>query len=806
MNIEGEKNIQVTRKIRTYCAQCFSNCPVVAHVTNGKFEKVSPDKEHHFYRPLCPKAFSGPELVSNEQRLTYPQKRTAPKGASDPKWVRISWEEALDTVAQNMSHIKKQHGAEAFVFSQTNVSSPLWETTSFIRRLANIYGTPNHMTTTHICNWHRDNGSALTYGKSGESFTAGWPDFEHTECILIWGHNPANTFNAYYQQINAALKRNAKLIVVDPRYTKMAAKADKWLQVKPGTDGALALGMIHVMLEQKLYDNYFVCNWTNAPLLVREDTGDLLRASSFDPASNTENTFAVIDLKTRQAVPYIAGNSLGFQPKLNAEIEVLLKNGKTVLCKTVFNKLKTSVALYTPEFVEEKTSIPARLLVDTVRMVVENSPSCWYSFNGVEQNLNATQTNRAICLFYALTGDYDQQGGNVINSPLPLLNYPFGFEFVTPEMFKKNIALSEHPLGPAGTLLSVPPHMVCKAIEEGHPYPVKGLIVFGANTISANPDSKKTMRALKQLDFHVHIDHFLNPTAQLADIVLPAATFWEAGSIGYPLAFEGNKWVVQWREPVATPRGESRDVLWIIFELANRLGFTEHFWDGSVETAFEHMLQPTGVSLDTLKKKEGGVFIQGATTYQKYREKGFSSLTGLVELFSQPLKDIGQAPLPEWKDPHAIFIEAGINMEKYPFMLITAKLREFCQSQHRALPSLRKKHPHPFLEINSDKAEELGIVDGDVVILETMHGKIRLQAQLTRTLAQDIVCTQHGWWQACPDLGHAGEDIYSADGANVNLLCGTEFTDEVSGSVHMRGLPCNVRKMANDLHEGRIDK
>nr|WP_287411697.1 molybdopterin-dependent oxidoreductase [Pseudodesulfovibrio sp.] len=793
MKTSERKSDPDIRKIRTYCAQCFSNCPVVAHIANGKFIKISPDKEHHFYRPLCPKGFAGPELVSNKQRLTHPLKRTNPKGASDPGWERISWDEALDIVAEQMFRIKEQHGAEAFVFSQTNVSSPVWEITPFVRRLANIYGTPNHMTTTHICNWHRDNGSALTFGKMGEDFTAGWPDFNHTQCILIWGHNPANTFNAYNQQINSALKRKAKLIVIDPRRTKVAAKADSWLQIKPGTDGALALGMIHVMLEKSLYNRDFVTDWTNAPLLIRCDTGDLLRASDLDSSTNDNNIFAVISPETGLPTFYYPGEKTDFSPLLEARIEVLLADGQKIWCETVFSGLRKSVAQYTPEYVEKTTTIPAKDIIATVHLMVENSPSCWYSFNGVEQNLNATQTNRAICLFYALTGDYDRQGGNHINDFMPPLNYPFGFEFVTPEMFKKNIALPDHPLGPAGTIMSVPPHLICKAIEEDVPYPIKGLIVFGANTISSNPDSKRTSEALKRLDFHVHIDHFLNPTAELADIVLPSASFWETGRIGYPLAFQENKWVVQWREPVATPRGESKDELWIIFEIAKRLGMSDKFWNGNIDAAFDDMLNPVGLSLKALKENEGGVFIQGPVAYKKYQKKGFSSMTGRVELFSQQLKNIEQAPFPEWNDPLAILEKAGINSEDFPFVLITAKLREFCQSQHRAFPSLRKRHPQPFLEINKDKAETLGIADGATVSLETVHGKILLQAKLTQGLAQNVVCTQHGWWQTCPDLDLPGHDIYSLDGANVNLLVHADFTDKISGSVHMRGFPCNVK-------------
>lgn len=787
-------NIENIRKIRTYCAQCFSNCPVVAHIENGKFTKVRPDREHPFFRPLCPKGMAGPEMVESRQRLEYPLKRTRPKGADDPGWVRISWEEALDAVARNMADIKAEHGAEAFAFSQTNVSSPLWEITSFIRRLANIYGTPNHMTTTHICNWHRDNGSALTFGKPGDSFAAGWPDFGNSKCIILWGHNPAATLNAFNRRINSAQTDNKKLIVIDPRLTKAAARADLWLQVKPGTDGALALGFIHIMLNHGLFDDAFTRNWTNAPLLVRSDTGDLLRASSIDASVENEGIFVLVHPETGKPAFYNPDQKVGFSPKLDSDVVIDLADGKRVNCRSVFALLKDSVARYTPEHVEELTSIPADRLIEAVHMVVENSPACWFAFNGVEQNLNATQTNRAICTFYALTGDYDRKGGNNVNSPIPPLDLPFGFEFITPDMFTKNIALSKHPLGPAGIIMSAPPYLICKAIKEGDPYPIKGLMVFGANTVSANPDSQMTADALKMLDFHVHIDHFLNPTAEFADIVLPSAHFWETGRIGYPLAFDGNKWALQWREPAARPRGESKDELWIIFELAKRLGYADKFWNGSIEAAFESMLKPFDIDLQTLKTSDGGITIEGPVAYRKYKEQGFSGLTGRVEVFSQLLKDIGQPPIPEWKNPYEIFRESGIGKDDYPLILISAKLREYCHSQHRGIPSLRKRHPHPFLEINPVKARELDIADGDPVVLATNHGEITLQAKLTEGLAPDVVCTQHGWWQACPELGLPGYDVYSSEGPNVNLLFKADFVDPVSGSNHMRGYPCKVSK------------
>ncbi|MCG8552457.1 MAG: molybdopterin-dependent oxidoreductase [Desulfobacterales bacterium] len=792
-----KNHIRTSQTVRTYCAQCWSNCPVVAHIREGRFTRVSPDKSHPFHRPLCPKGLAGPQMVDDPARLEYPVRRGAPKGASDPCWQRISWEEALDEVAGQMAALKEKYGPETMVFSQTNVSSPMWEITCFIRRLANVYGTPNHMTTTHICNWHRDNGSALTFGKVKDDFSAGWPDFKNTGCMLLWGYNPKATSNLHYQQIRAARKRGAALIVVDPRRTDLAAQADLWLQVRPGTDGALALGLIHRMIDKKCYDTSFVTDWTNAPLLVRTDKMDLINIREADASGSTDPCFYMVD-DSGVPIPYVPGSRPGAVPALRAGGRIDLPGEPSVPFSTVFSLLEAAVSEYTPEQVRKITGVPPRKLEECVAMMTRNSPSCWYSFNGLEQNMNATQTNRAVCTFYALTGDYDKKGGNVVLKMDPPLDYPFGFEFVTPEMFRKNLALSRHPLGPAGTIMGIPAYMFAESILTKEPYPVNGLISFGANTLSANPDSRLTARALASLDFHVHIDLTVNPTAQYAEIVLPSTTFWETGRLGYTLDLRDNQWQIQWRSPVCRPRGESRDEVWIVLELAKRLGYGANFWNGSRDSAFAEMLAPLDLTLEDIKASDGGISVSQPLAHRKYNEKGFDNYTGRVELFSQQLKDIDQSPLPGWQDPLQVFRKKGVEPSAYPFLLITAKVREYCQSQHRSVPSLRKKVPHPYIEINRGKALELGIGEGDSVLLETEHGRATIPARLTDGLAQDVVCTQHGWWQSCPALNLPGHDVCDTSGPNVNLVYGTDVADPVSGSVHMRGYPCNIKRMRHE--------
>ena len=227
---------QKSGAIRGYCAQCSCFCPIVCLVRDCVFVKVERDKEHPLGIEPCPKALAGPELVYNTQRLKYPIRRTKPRGNSDQGWERITWDEALDTIASKLNEIKVKFGPETVAFTRAGpAGSAMSETWPWLHRLANAFGTPNFISTTYICQWHRDHASKYTYGGPG----TGRAEFERTACILIWGVNIHATRQSLLPLIEQGIKRGAKLIVIDPRKIEIATMADLWLQVCPGTDGAL---------------------------------------------------------------------------------------------------------------------------------------------------------------------------------------------------------------------------------------------------------------------------------------------------------------------------------------------------------------------------------------------------------------------------------------------------------------------------------------------------------------------------------------------------------------------------------------
>ena len=232
-----------TERIPGYCALCISRCGSIAVVENGRFVALEPDPSHPTGQALCAKGRAAPELVYNTDRLLYPLKRTRPKGDPDPGWQRISWDEALDLTASRLRHLAEQGGPESVVFTTVSSStSAAVDSNIWVQRLMYAFGSPNLCNSMELCAWGRGYAPRYTFGTGMGLPGTPMPDLENAGCILFWGYNPSLARLDHATATVAALKRGAHLIVVDPRRVGLASKADLWLQVRPGSDGALALG------------------------------------------------------------------------------------------------------------------------------------------------------------------------------------------------------------------------------------------------------------------------------------------------------------------------------------------------------------------------------------------------------------------------------------------------------------------------------------------------------------------------------------------------------------------------------------
>jgi anaerobic selenocysteine-containing dehydrogenase len=412
---------------------------------------------------------------------------------------------------------------------------------------------------------------------------------------------------------------------------------------------------------------------------------------------------------------------------------------------------------------------------------------------------NATQIARAIAQLYALTGSFDAPGGNVLFAAVPAANVG-GEELLSAEQRARTLGLPERPLGPA-RWQHVTSEEIYRGILEARPYRVRGLVGFGANLLLAHADGRRGRDALSALEFYVHADLFMNPTAELADIVLPVASAFEREALrfGFEVSADAQS-LVQLRRRVVEPRGEARSDTEIVFDLACRLGLGAHFWDGDIDAACRYQLGPSGVSLEALRENPGGVRVPLETRYRKFADRtngrphGFATATRRIELYSTTLAQHGYPPLPAYEEPLMGPSSRPDLVERFPLILTCAKHTLFCESQHRALAALRRRAPDPEVELHPAAAAERGIGPGDWVHIETPLGSVRARARLNDSLEPSVVCGQHGWWQACAEIGAPGYDPFGPDGANLNLVIGSEAIDPVSGSVPHRAYLCQIRR------------
>ena len=449
---DGLGNAVIKREEKQgFCTLCRSRCGTINTVIAGALVAVHPDPSHPTGQSICMKGRAAPELVHSPHRLRYPMRRTRPKGAADPGWVRISWEDALGETAARLAAIREQSGAQAVAFAVTTPSgTPLSDSIDWTERFVGLFGSPNICYATELCNWHKDVAHAFTFG-------CGMPvaDYANADLMLLWGHNPASTWLAQAQAIGRGREAGAKLMVVDPRPTALATQAQSWLPVRPGTDAALALGLIHLLIEGERFDADFVRDWTNAPLLVRSDNGRFLRERDIDPTCAADHYLAW-DVRCGAPMPYdtrLAAKPQGSEHfALDGEFDIdagSMKPMRTtrLRCTPVFELLKRAAAAYPPNRVAQITDVSQVALRDAAALLASSRRVAYHAWTGIGQHTNATQSERAVATLYALLGCFDQRGGNRLFGR-PSVRVVNDLDLLAPAQHAKALGLAKRPIGP----------------------------------------------------------------------------------------------------------------------------------------------------------------------------------------------------------------------------------------------------------------------------------------------------------------------------------------------------------------------
>jgi len=675
-------------------------------VKDGRAVAIAPDKDHPISKGyICSKAYGALELEYHHDRLLHPMKRAGRRG--EGKWEKISWGQAFSTIADKLNQLKQVSGAESVVFAHGTGR----DFHRFVYRVANLFGTPNVMSPGHMCYVPR---VAICHAMGMEIPLC---DYEnHPGIIVAWGSDHLVSNPDENKGINLAkeVRAGSKLIVVNPRRIGIADKADMFLQVRPATDTALALGMARVIVKDELYDKKFIEDY-----------------------------------------------SFGF------------------------DKFAQRIEKYDPKTVEEITWVPSNQVVEAAHLYATTKPACIQWGVGIEQNLNCVDADRSLIYLVAMTGNLDVPGGNVTFGLPPVLpRSEFSlFASLPPGQRAKMLGGEKYKL--AASIGRLTPHTVWDAILDGNPYRVRALVVFASNLLLARENARRAYRALKEVEFFVACDIFKTPTTEMADIVLPAATWLENDNIADYWKIHG---YVFPRVKAVEPLGEARPDHVILNELGKRLGFPEFFWD-TYEESLDFILKPANLRWTQFKNIP---YLRSPVEFRKYEKKGFDTKTGKFEFYLTKYEEWGYDPLPDYNEPPESPKSDTEFVKRYPLVLTTGhRIFEFFGSEHRQSPSLRKRHPDPLIEINTNKGHELGIKDGAWVRIESPRGSIRMKARLTDRIDPRVVSAEYGWWY--PEREAPGFDWQES---NINILTSdADRLDAGMGATNLRGLMCNVRPL-----------
>lgn len=720
------------------CNLCHKSCGMLACLENGTIVEIAGDPDYPFNKGAqCSKGASALEEIDHPNRINYPLKRVGERGSGE--FTRVSWEEALDDIAGKLERLKKEYGAETI--SSINGANRADDLAR--RRFFNLLGSPNVAHTVPACWIPNFLIEAASYGWGACDNVAGG-----ARCAVIWGYNPRATYiNEMEKILQAREAFGTKIIVIDPRFSETAAKADLWLPIRPNSDNALALAWLNVIINEGLYDAEFVSEWTVG-------FGELAeRVEEYTPEWAAEKTGVSAELIAEAARIYatlkpgcimwgVATDQLGRGSTAGAQARVALR----AICGNLDVPGGDVMPGPHPTFITD-----------------------W------EMELNEKLP--------------EEQRAKQLGSDRFKLNSWPGYRLISENLERvwgKSI--------PAEWFCEANPPVLFRAMATGEPYPVKAAIVLADNPLVSYANTKLVYQALKSLELLVVMEYWMTPTAVLADYVLPAASWLERPVL--TTTYGVSDWLIA-SERAIEPLYERKTDYEFWRELGLRLGQGEYWpWERD-EEVFKYRLEKLGYEIESYEEFVHNYRYDFAPReYRKYLTRGFATPSGKVELKNSILEKLGYDPLPHYVEP-PFSPEARPELaEDYPLILIAGGgFNPFFHSEHREMTKLRLVSPYPRLAINPRLAERYGIKDGDWVWIETPVGKVKQKAVLTEAVAPDTVQAERGWWY--PEKEIADPELMGVFESNINACLDDDpdTCDEACGSWCTRGVRCRISKV-----------
>lgn len=666
-----DTGIEVRKSI---CAICdpTTQCGLDLYVKDGRIIKTEGSLENAYSRgALCSKGAATRQYVYHEDRLKEPQRRVGPRGSG--KLEPISWDEALDTIAAKLNLVRKEHGPESAVFfsGYTKFYRP------YLKRLAHSFGSPNYMTESSTC------FLAMAMAQKLVSGLPGGPDMMNTNCLMVWSANPFHTNPGWAKAILKGKERGMKLIVVDPRQTPTTRFADIHLEVRPGTDGALALAMAHVIIAEKLYDQDFV----------------------------TSHSYGFEEYKeyVQQFTPEV-GEKMSGVPA---------------------DKIRAAARMYA-------STKPAAIMPSAAPVV--------HHTNGV-QNYRAVFCLAGLTGNYDVKGGTFAEPPSFIHIPglIPTREHAFIQSRPWSEMAPR-IGADRFPAWVDVVDDEAQAMQLPAQIRSGKPYPVKALLAFGLN-YRMWPDPRDFLKSLDQLDFFVNIDPFNTEACRHADIVLPACTSVERSELRcYPMGYiiftqPAIAPLYQSRSDtdiiydLAARLGIEDPLFKAGFEAS-----IDWILEPSGLTVAELKKHPAGMFVPNPVRAPERKYLK---TGFKTPSGKFEFKSKVLEKYEgRP----GFEALPVYTPPKQSRESTPELAKEYPFILNTgSRLPMFVHTRTFRLSWTSSLRPDfPSADLNPGDGARLGVRQGDRICIATPNGAIEVKANLTEMVQPGVIHMYHG--------------------------------------------------------------
>jgi anaerobic selenocysteine-containing dehydrogenase len=726
-------------------AGCHGGCGQKLFVEDGKMVRIEGDENNPWNQGRsCPRVLALKQYMYHPNRITTPLKRVGARG--EGKFAPISWDEAFDTCERRLKEIREKYGAEAVIFAQgtgRDIGGPI----SF---LAYSFGSPNWCQlglSGQSCYTPRLGAMKAVMGDFGVVDCSQFlekryddPQWKPPEVIITWGQHPANGCpDAFFGHwIVDCMRRGSKIIAIDPRHTWTTSRAAHHLQLRPGTDGALALGILNVIISEGIYDKEFVTKWVQG----------------FDELKARVQQFPVEKVAAITEVPA-------------ADI---------IAAARLFANAKQAAIHW---------GVPIDMCPDGT--AVAHAIICLWSITG---NIDIPGGQVIARPSYGVSS-YPYSSEELVQL--------YGADMVK-RLSEKRIGADVYPMV-KNFRGWAQPDMAIDQIDSGKPYPIKAAWIQTANIVGGQAARAGFhLQALQKLDFVVVVDLFHNPTTMaLADIILPAATFPEKDSIRAwwaPLAVIKKRvqvgecksdWEINFELAKRfNPNGMKQ---WNTLEdLFNDRLKTSGMTVKQLLDEGGWKMPPEGPS-KPYRRHERGLL-------RPDKKPGFNTASGKVEVYSETYKSWGLDPLPFYTEPPQSSVSTPELFKKYPLVMITgARSQLYFHSEHRMIPWLREKMPDPYVEIHPDTAKKYGIDDGEWVYLENDMGRVKRKAMITRRVKPHHVHTMHGWW--LPELDGKAPSLFGVWDYQINkIIPGPQCSKSGFGGGQYKTTLCTLRKIA----------